>query len=228
MATVDGVTVAEADRIEKKHISALAVVDGDLVLTRENLATISTPLPEAGSFTPQAVQMVAGDMTSGRTFHSSGVINLNTSSLVPDSWTPQPFTGVTPVEFTSTPGEYGWTFDEAGWYMLDIAVTARFTAAAVDPHPLPDGLRVVLQTWLGFAIDHSFPVLKAHRDGTAGTAKDVLGNVKIGPYYSPGTAVETNEQTAHQLFLRWNGNAVISDPGGGADPGIIITATKVA
>ena len=144
---------------------------------------------------------------------NSGVINIGTSTVQVGQWVEsQIHSSIPRVLVQSTAGEFGWEFMEPGWYDPVLYVEAEFTANGTNPTALPDALHVDFTSWEGHEVTHNLPVVRRHQD-TAGVQRVVRGTVHLGPYYSKGHLVETNEQSASALVLRYNGNALIGQIG---------------
>lgn len=228
MATVIGMTAARGEEIAAEHVESGAVVGSDLVLTRRNAEEIIIPGVGGGGAEPKW-GIYTANLVDGHEVHTTGPWQGN-STIAPDHWVggaPSYGGSIHPITapgFQSTAGEFGWVYTEAGWYMVSIDFTAGFSA---NSDPLPKSVKFELSTWIGAYAETFMPVTDSiHYLG--GTGNQVSGQLQLGPYYSFGSAEETNEQSAHQLYLIWQGDASLTGGSGGGPAHLQLSVIKIA
>lgn len=126
----------------------------------------------------------------------------------PDGWTFNAYASplVPAVAIQSTPGQYGWGYTEPGWYAITMSCNFGITAGVL---PLPSFIRLDFASYEGAVIQASLPLFP--NSATDLFAQETFTTI----YYSPGIAVEVNEQTANQLILGWSGDATLTHSDGG-------------
>lgn len=140
--------------------------------------------------------------------------------LTPDNWAFTNYVG--DLGGVGGVDQFGWGYEQEGWYQIKFNIAAGFTAGALA---LPEALYLDLMTWEGMTMQHEFQCGPAAGVSIAGGNKSmygVLGTVTSQPYWSPDASVTPVElQSAHQLDLRWKGDATISRANTGAATGVV-------
>lgn len=148
--------------------------------------------------------------------------------IVLDNWSFTNYEGV--VGFLGGVGQFGWAYDNAGWYQITFHISAGFTVGALA---LPEILLLDLQTYDGMVMQHEIP-LSASRGFAAPSGNRLIygatAAVTTAVYHSPDeTATPGEYQSAHQLDFRWKGDAVLTSSDGGPASGVCsMEITRIA
>lgn len=218
MATVIGMTAARGEEIDARHIASGTIVDGDLVLTRQNAEEISIPMPPAGS--PLGISRFQTP-----TVYQS-VISGNSAAYF-DMWDETILHGIS-LGLDSPADSNTWTFAEAGWYQVTFNLWLGFTAVT---SPLPDSAILQFTTWIGMQLRHEVPLSAALGSFANRTEHGGQATLTAPAYYYPGAVAAPLLDGPNNLSVLWTGDAVLKTGMGAAASGgnaVTMTVSRLA
>lgn len=115
--------------------------------------------------------------------------------------------------------QFGWGYEEEGWYQITFGIEAGFTAGSLA---LPPRLHIEWVSWFGQTMAHDialdvpygFPVA-----GTQGTLYGGQASITTPVHWAPAASelTEFDElQSMNQFLMSWAGDATLSQISGGA------------
>jgi hypothetical protein len=113
--------------------------------------------------------------------------------------------------------EYGWGYEDEGWYQVTFSIDVGFTAGS---DPLPEIVHLDWSSWDGDSISFDLPLTDPYGfpvTGGAGTLYGGKATVVTPIHHMPPAAdVGGGElQSMNQVDLRWKGDAVLTRQNGG-------------
>jgi hypothetical protein len=215
VATVDGVTVAEADRIDKKHISALGIAGSTLSLTRENGSVLSAALPAAAAGGPIS-NVLLETPTVTEVQSGSGATSFKTAYF--DEWNEDLQSGPS-LGILSPAGSMSWSWAEEGWYQIAFKLWMGFQAGALA---LPTMAHLSFTSWFGMAINAEIPLTAPSPVGlnvSNRTAHGAIATITTAPFFGPGAAEAAAVDGPNNLVLKWDGDASLRTANSGPATG---------